>query len=335
MNIGQSGFHALTIRAWVTAVAAVVFGCTFAWPVLGQTYPVKPVRLIVPFSAGGPTDIVARIFSNKFSEAWGQQVIVDNRAGANTIVGAEIVARAPPDGYTLLLTTAATHVNNTLLYRKLPYDAHKSFAPISMTVIFPYVLAVHTSVPANSVKAFVVFARARPGEMTYGSSGTGSSGHLAGVLFDAMTGTKMIHVPYKGAAPAIADTIAGQIPVMFTSMASAGAYHSQRKLKVLGVAASQRHPGWPDIPAIAEAGYPGFEMNTWYGFAATAGTPRAAIDRIHADTVRISTLPDVVERLKALGVDVLTNTPEEFAAYITRDLNRIAKVVKAANIRLD
>jgi len=309
--------------------------CAATPPATGQVYPVKPVRILVPFTAGGPTDFVARTFAAKFNEAWGQQVLVDNRPGANTIVDAELTAKAPPDGYTLFQTTAATKVNNTLLYRKLPYDARKSFALISMTVIFSYALIAHPSLPANSVKEFVGLARSRPGELSYGSSGIGSSGHLAGVLFETMAGVKLVHVPYKGVAIGIADTIGGQIPLMFTSMATAQPHLPQRKIKVLGIAAPKRHPNWPATPTIAEAGYPGFEMNTWYGFVAPAGTPRPVIERVHADTVRIAAMPDVVEKLKAFGFDMITNTPEEFAAYIARDIDRVAKAVKASGIQLD
>jgi tripartite-type tricarboxylate transporter receptor subunit TctC len=304
-------------------------------PAAAQSYPVKPVRILVPFTAGGPTDFVARTFAAKFNEAWGQQVLVDNRPGANTIVAAELTAKAAPDGYTLFQTTAATKVNNTLLYRKLPYDARKSFALISMTVIFPYLLVAHPSLPANTVKEFAALARTRPGELSYGTSGIGSSGHLAGVLFETMSGVKLVHVPYKGVAIAVTDLIGGQIPLMFTSMATVAGHLPARRIKVLGIAAPKRHPRWPDIPAIAEAGYPGYQMNTWYGFVAPAGTPRPVIERLHADTVRIAAMPDVTEKLAALGFDMITNTPEEFAAYIQRDIDRVASAVKASGIRLD
>lgn len=303
--------------------------------VTAQTFPVRPVRLIVPFPAGGPTDAVARTFASKFSEAWGQQVIIDNRGGANTIVAAEMVSKAPADGYTLFQPAATTLVNNTLLYRKLPYDVHKHFAPVSMTVINPYMLAIHPSLPANTTKELVALAKKRPGELTYASSGTGSSGHLAGVLFDAMAGTRMVHVPYKGSAAANIDTLSGQVPVYFTTMASVRVHYAQRKFKVLGFAMTKRHPAWPEIPAIAEAGYPGYEMNTWYGFVLPAGTPRTVIDRVHAETVRVAAMPDVVKRMSALDLDIITNTPEEFAAYIARDIERVAKAVKASGITLD
>ena len=319
----------------IATIALLVFLATPLVNVTAQTYPVRPVRLIVPFPPGGPTDAVARTFASKFSEAWGQQVLIDNRAGANTIVAAEMVAKAPADGYTLFQPAATTLVNNTLLYRKLSYDAQKHFAPISMTVINPYLLVIHPSLPANSTQELVALAKKRPGELTYASSGTGSSGHLAGALFDAMTGTRMVHVPYKGSAAANIDTLSGQVPVYFTTMASVRVHYAQRKFKALGFATAKRHPAWPDIPAIAEAGYPGYEMNTWYGFVAPAGTPRAVIDKVHAETVRVAAMPDVVKRMTALDMDIITNTPEEFAAYVARDIERVAKAVKASGIALD
>ena len=309
--------------------------CILAWPALAQTYPTKPVRLIIPFPPGGATDTVGRTFAAKFAELWGTQVIVDNRAGANTIVAAELTAKAPPDGYTLFLTTAATQVNNALLYRKLPYDPRKNFQLISMTTVLPYAIASHPSLPANTIKELVAMAKARPGELSYASSGIGSSGHLAGVLFDVMAGTKIVHVPYKGAAIAITDLMGGQIPLYWPTMTSIATYLQNRKIKVLGIATAKRHPTWPDIATVAEAGYPGFEMNTWYGLCAPAGTPRPIVDKVHADTVRASLLPDVIERMKALGADLHTNTPEEFAAFIERDFARVGKAVQAANLRLD
>jgi tripartite-type tricarboxylate transporter receptor subunit TctC len=306
-----------------------------ACPAAAQTYPAKPVRLIIPFPPGGATDAVGRTFASKFAEAWGQQVIVDNRPGANTIVAAELTARAVPDGYTLFLTTAATHINNALLYRKLPYDARKSFQLISMVTVLPYSFAAHPSLPPNDIKALVAFAKARPGQLSYGSSGTGSSGHLAGVLFDAMTGTRMVHVPYKGAAAAITDVIGGQIPLYLPTMTSIAPYLKNGRMKVLGIATAKRHPSWPDIPTVAEAGYPGYQMNTWYGIAGPAGIPKPVVDRIHADIVRIAELPDVMERMRVLGADLHTTTPEEFAAYIERDFERVGKAVKAAGLKLD
>jgi tripartite-type tricarboxylate transporter receptor subunit TctC len=204
-----------------------------------------------------------------------------------------------------------------------------------MTVINPYLLAVHPRLPANTVKELVTLARKRPGELTYASSGTGSSGHLAGVLFDAMAGTRLVHVPYKGAAAANIDTISGQVPLYFTTMATIRTHYAQGKFKALGFAMAKRHPAWSDIPTVAESGYPGYEMNTWYGFVAPAGTPRAVIDRVQGETLRAAAMPDVVKRMNALDLDIITNTPEEFAVYIARDTERVARAVKASGITLD
>jgi len=304
-------------------------------PSIAQSYPIKPVRVLVGFPPGGPTDAVARAFNARFTEAWGQQVLVDNRSGANTIVAAELVAKAAPDGYTLLQGAAATMINNPLLYKKLPYDWQKSFAPISMKVINPYLIAAHPALPASSIKELVALAKRRPGELTYASSGTGSSGHLGGVLLDAMAGTRMVHVPYKGVAIAIFDVLSGQIPLFVTTMATVRGQLQQKKLKALGYATPKRHPNWPDIPTVAEAGFPGYEMNTWYALFAPAGTPRAVIDRIQAETVKAATSPDVIKRMAALDLDLMTSTPEELAAYIARDYERVGKAVKTAGITLE
>ena len=333
MGVGGASLRS-SRRTWGCAIVALA-ALSWAWPACAQTYPVRPVRLIIPFPPGGATDAVGRTFAAKLGEAWRQQVVVDNRPGANTIVAAELAARAAPDGYTLFLTTAATQVNNALLYHKLPYDPRKSFQLISMTTLLPYAFAAHPSLPASTIKELVAFARARPGELSYGSSGMGSSGHLAGVLFDTMTGTRMVHVPYKGAAAAITDLLGGQIPLYLPTMTSIAPYLKNRKVKVLGIATAKRHPTWPEIPTVAEAGYPGYEMNTWYGIVAPAGTPRDIVDRVQADIARAARLPDVVERMQALGADLHTNTPEEFAAYIERDFTRVGKAVKAAGLRLD
>lgn len=324
-------------RRWMQCTAALALGCAQLAPgvAAAQNYPNKPVRLVVPFPPGGPTDAVGRAFASRFAEALGHQVLVDNRSGANTIVGAELVAKAPPDGHTIFLGAAATMINNPLLYRKLPYDWQKSFAPISMTVLNPYVAVAHPALAANSVKELVALAKRRPGELTYASTGTGSSGHLAGVLFDTMAGTRMVHVPYKGASLAIVDVLSGQIPMFFTTMASVRPHLLQKRLKALGYATPQRHPSWPDIPTIAESGFPGYEMNTWYALFAPAGTPRPIVDRLHAETVKAAAAPDVVKRMAALDLDLMTNTPEELAAYIARDYERVGKAVKATGLRLD
>lgn len=300
-----------------------------------QLYPSRPVRLIIPFPAGAAADTVGRLFAARFADLWGQQVIVDNRGGANTIIGAELAARAAPDGYTLFLASSATQVTNPLLYSKLPYDPRRSFQPISLTAEVPFAVVAHPSLPVNSIRELVAYARARPGELNYASSGTGSVGHLAGVLFETMTGTKMVHVPYKGGGPATTDLVGGQIRLYFATLPTIAAHLQNQRVKVLGIATAKRHPAWPDIPTVAESGYPGYEMNAWYGLAAPAGTPRAIIDRVHAATVKAAAMPEVVDRMRALGASAPTTTPEEFAAYIERDHVRVTRAVKAAGIALE
>lgn len=319
---------------FATALSALVLAAA-GLPAMGQSFPVKPVRLIVPLAAGGQADLAGRTFAAKLAELWGQQVIVDNRPGANTMIGAELAAKAPPDGYTLFQPTGGTLVNNPLLYSKLPYDAKKCFALISMITTFPSIIVVHPALPVNSMRDLVALANSRPGQLAYGTSGIGSAGHLAGALFETMAGVKLNHIQYKNIANAIADTTTGQVPLMFTTFGSVGTHVLNKKLKVIGIAAAKRHPGWPDIPTVAEAGYPGFEMNGWLGIVAPAATPRQVIDRVQSDIVRVAAMSDVVERLRATGLDVTTNTPEEFAAYIVRDSARVERAVKASGIKLD
>ena len=259
------------------SIGAVLVVGGLAWSVFAQSYPSKPVRLIVPFPAGAAADIVGRTYATRFSEFWGQQVIVDNRGGANTIVGAELASRAAPDGYSLFLTSATTQVINALLYRKLPYDPRKGFQPITVVAEVPFAIVAHPALPANSVKELVSYARARPGELSYASSGTGSVGHLAGVLFDSMAGTKMVHIPYKGGGPATTDLVGGQVMLYFASMPTIAVHLQNRRVKVLGLAKARRNPRWPDIPTVSEAGYPGYEMNSWYGLAAPPEIGRAHV----------------------------------------------------------
>lgn len=321
--------------ACASVLVALVLAALAA-PAIGQSFPVKPVRLIIPFAPGGPNDMAGRIFAAKLAEIWGRQVIIDNRGGANTIVGAQLAANAPPDGYTLFQASAGTLVNNPLLYGTLPYDARKSFVPISMITGFTYVVVSHPALPVNSMRELVALAKARPSQLAYGTSGIGSAGHIAGVLFETMAGVKLSHVPYKGTAIGVTDLIAGHIPLMFTTFGTAGAHIQSRKVKAIVIAAPKRSPDWPDIPAAAEAGYPGFEMSAWSGLVAPAATPRPVIERVHADIVRVAALPDLVERMRTSGLELTTSaTPEDFAAYIARDFARVGKAVMASGIKLD
>jgi tripartite-type tricarboxylate transporter receptor subunit TctC len=316
----------------ITVLAGLILAVPAA-PALSQNFPFKPIRLIVPLAAGGQADLAGRTFGAKLAEIWGQQVLIDNRPGANTMIGAELAAKAPADGYTLFQPTGGTLVNNPLLYSKLPYDAKSSFALISVITTFPSIIVVHPALPANSVRDLVALSKARPAQLAYGTSGIGSAGHLAGALFETMAGVKLNHVPYKNIAQAISDTMSGQVPLMFTTFGSVGVHITNKKLKAIGVATAKRQAGWPGIPTVAEAGYPGFEMNGWLGIVAPAATPRAVIDRVHAGIVRVAGMRDVAERLQTAGLEVMTTTPEEFAAYIAQDRARVEKAVRAAGVK--
>ncbi len=298
-------------------------------------YPSKPVRFIVPFPPAGSTDLIARTFGAKFSEAWGQQVVIDNRGGANTIIGAEAAAKSPPDGYTLFLTTATTMTTNAILYRKLPYDPRTSFALVSMLTVSPYVIAAHPSLPATSIKELVALAKQRPAQLSYGTSGNGSSGHLTGALLEIMAGIKLIHVPYKGAAPALTDTLGGQNPLIVTAFTGLAPLAQAGRIRVLATCGATRHASWPDLPTVAESGYAGFMGITWFGLVVPAGTPKTIIDRLQAEAGRVGALPEVRERIGTQGFEVLTGTPEAFGAFIAREHERVARVVKLSGIRLE
>jgi len=290
------------------------------------------VRVIVPFPAGGSTDIVARLLAAPLSEEFGQQFIVDNRGGAGGTIGAEIAARANPDGYTIIVV-ASSYVTAAALY-KLPYDPVKGIAPISMINTGALMLAVHASMKVANLKEFIELVRAKPGTLNFGSPGTGSAPHLAAVLFQQMTGTNMVHVPYKGDAPAIADLLAGQIHVMLLSGPALFPQIKAGRLRALAVITEQRSPAMPDLPAVSEL-VPGYSQTAWNGMWAPAGTPREIISRLNRALGRILKQPEVQERLRAVGREPAHTTPEEFGRVIARDVAKWSKVVKAANIRID
>jgi tripartite-type tricarboxylate transporter receptor subunit TctC len=297
-----------------------------------QPYPAKPVRLVVPSAPGGGTDITARVMAPKLSEFLGQQVVVENRAGAGTMIGGEVVARAAPDGYTLLMGISTLAINPAM-YKKVPYDALKDFAPITQAVSLPNILVVHPSLPVKTVKELVAFAKARPGQLQFASAGVGTNPHLAAELFLSMTGTKMLHVPYKGSGAGVIDVIAGHVPVMTPSILTGLPHTKAGRLRALGVTSAQRAGGAPEIPTIAEAGVPGYEAVQWFGILAPAGTPRAVIDRVHREAVKVLQSADIKERLKADGADPVASSPEEFAAFLRSETVKWAKVVKAVGIQ--
>jgi len=301
-----------------------------------QSYPTKPIRLVVPYPAGGPLDIMARAIGQKLTEAWKQPVVVDNRAGAGGNIGADFVAKSAPDGYTLLMGAVATHAINPSLYSKIPYDPVKDFAPVALVAQVPNILVVNPAVPAKTVRELIDLARAKPGYLNFGSGSTGSTGHLAGELFNTMAGVKMVHIPYKGAAPATADLLGGQVQLMFDNLASALPNVKAGKLRALAVTTLTRSPAMPDLPTIAESGLPGFDLTTWFGLLVPAGTPPEIVARLNAEIVRALDAKDMRERLEKMGAEPLSNnTPEHFAAFIRTEAAKYAKVVKDSGARVD
>lgn len=318
--------HSALLCLFTTAIALA------AVPASAQPYPAKPVRIVVPFPAGGNADIFARAFAQKLGEAWKQIPIVDNRAGAAGIIGTQFVAKAPADGYTLLFGTTGTHTTNPAVYAKLPYDPVKDFAPVSNFADSPFLLVVHPSIPVRTLQQLVTLAKSRPGQLDYASFGTGSSAHLAGEMLRTMAGINIIHVAYKGGPPAVNDLVGGHVSLMFNSLPAVLPLVKADRLRALAVASAKRSPTLPDLPTFAESGLAGFEAGSWYGLLAPAGTPREAVTKLHAETVQMLALPDIRQKLAAEGADAIGNSPEEFAAQIRRDIERWEKVARAANI---
>ena len=302
---------------------------------VAQNYPVKPIRYIVPFATGGTTDILSRLIGSKLTEAWGQQVLIDNRPGAGGNVGSEIAAKAPPDGYTILGGTVSSHSINTSLYSKMPYHPLRDFAPVTLLVTLPNVLIVHPSVPARSVKELVAFVKARPGQLRFASAGSGTSQHLSGELFMMLTGTKMIHVPYKGSGPASLDLLGGQIEMMFENSTSAVPYIMAGRMRALGVTTAKRTHVLPDTPTLMEAGLAGFDISSWQGVFTPAGTPPDIVRKLHGEIVRIMGLPDIQRRLSDLGLTTIANTPEQFTAFIKTEIEKWQKIIKVSGARVD
>ena len=299
-----------------------------------QPFPSKPIRIISPFAPGGGNDILSRAIAQKLTENVKLQVLVDNRPGANGIIGTELAARAAPDGYTIVLVPSG-HAVNASLHRKLPFDSIKDFTPITLVGSSPLILALHPSVPARNVKELVALAKARPGELTYGSAGIGSSGHLGGALFDTLTGTKMVHVPYKGMSLAITDVISGQVSMVFGTSASVMQHARSGRMRALATTGAQRSPALPDLPTIAEAGVPGYEAGLWYGFLGPARIPADVVRRLNSEIVSVLKSSEVRERLASQGVDATPSTPEAFGQLLVADLERWAKVVQRAGIRAE
>lgn len=319
------------MRHWIVLPLACAFAAATAH---AQEYPSRPLRLVIPYAPGGPVDIVGRVVASRLNEAFGQQVIVDNRAGAGGNIALEIVAKAAADGYTLLMGANGPIAINPSLYRTMPVDTRRDLQPVSMVASSAMILVVHPTLPAASVKQLIALAKGRPGAINYASSGTGSTAHLSSELFNSMAGVKMVHVPYKGAGPALADLVGGQVQTMFTGISSTLPYVKSGRLKALAVSSAKRLPILPELPTVAED-LPGYEVSTWYGVFTPAGAPAPVIERLHRTLVQAMADPDARTRLAALGADTLTNTPGEFAAAIDKERAKWAEIIKVSGARAD
>jgi len=315
----------------LTAIAAVALAAAPAW---SQAWPARPVRVIVHFPPGGPVDIVARALGQKLSEAWKQSVVVENRPGAGGVLGVETVLRAPADGHTLLFGTSGSLALAPAL-QKLPYNVFTDLAPITLAVINPQILVVHPSLPVKSVQDLIRLAKSRPGQINYASVGPGSPNHMGMELLKSMTGIDMVHIPYKGTAPALTDVIAGQVSVLFNSMPAVLPHVQSGRLRGIAVGSAKRSPAAPDVPTVAESGVPGFQYTTWYALLAPAATPRDVIARINADSVKALSQPDMVQSLAAQGAEAAPSSPEALAKFMREEFEGWRKVIKAAGIRLE
>lgn len=317
----------MTSRLTLTLLLVACTGHAYA-----QTYPAKAVRLVVPFAPGGSTDIVARVLAQKLNETWGQTVIVDNRAGGSTVIGTDVVAKAAPDGHTLLVTPAPFTIVPSLAV-KLPYDPHKDFEPVTLINTTPLVVVVHPGVPATSIRALISLAKSRPGALNFGSSGSGGSNHLAGELFNAMAGVKMVHVPYKGNAPALTDLVGGHVDLVFNGLTSALPLIKSGKLRPLGMTSLKRAGALPDVPTVDEQGLKGFQAVAWNGLTAPARTPKDVIAKLNADVVKVIRSPELVEKLRAEGSDPVGSSVADYTAFLRDEIAKWAKVIKLANIK--
>jgi tripartite-type tricarboxylate transporter receptor subunit TctC len=316
-------------------VACVAAALATTSPALAQTFPTKPARLVVPFPPGGPLDATGRLIAQHLTERWGQSVVVENKPGAGGNIGADFVAKSPPDGYTVVMGALSTHAVNPSLYAKMPYDAQKDFAPITLIAITPNVLVVNPDLPVHSVKELIAYAKARPGKLSFGSGSIGSAGHLAGELFKVDAGIDMVHVPYKGAAPATQALLAGDTQLMFDNLANAMAQVKAGKLRALAVTTAERSKLAPELPTMAEAGLPGFDISTWYGLFAPASTPPDIVNQWNADVTAMLRTPAMRERLLAQGAEPAPDTPAEFARFVAAEAAKYARIVKASGAKVD
>ena len=329
MEKRDRSFVVFPLRAFTGLALACLCAAAFA-----QSYPTRAVRLIVPFPPGGGTDTMARVISPKLSELLGQQVVPENRGGAGANIGAEAAAKSAPDGYTIMLATI-TNAIGASLYTRLNYDLVRDFATITQLATTPHILVTHPSVPVKTVKEFIALGKARPGELAYSSSGAGSAAHLAGELFNSLTGVKTVHVPYKGGGPSMIALVGGEVSLAFATMPSAIGYVRGGRLRGIAVTTAQRSPSTPELPTIAETGIKGYEAGSWYGLSAPAGTSKEIVARLHAETMKVMGMPDVKERLFNAGFEIVTSNPEQFAAFTKSEIQKWGKLVRAANLKVD
>ena len=323
--------HRAILTAGVVLAALVLAPVTLR----AQSYPSKPIRLIIPFPPGGSTDILGRSLAQKLSEAWGQQVLVDNRGGAGGTIGADLAAKAPADGYTLLMGHIGTLAVNVSLYPKLSYDPVRDFAPVSMVALVPNVLVVHPALPVKNVTELIAYAKANPGKLNYSSGGNGSAAHLAVEYFKLQTKTEIVHVPYKGTGPSVTDLIAGQVSMTMTGAPAVMPHVQSGRIRALGVSSPQRIPALAQIPTVAESGVPSFDATQWYGVVAPVGTPKDIVARLNAEIRKIMQSKEMLERLNTEGAISAAGTPEQFDAYIKSEIARWGAVVKAAGMKAD
>ena len=323
------------MKRWSNRLTMGVVLAAFAFGAAAQSYPTKSIRVVVPFPAGGTTDVLARAVAQKLTESLGQPAVVDNRPGAGGNIGAELVAKAPPDGYTLLMGTVGTHAINPSLYPKMPYDHVKDFVPVILVAGVPNVLVVNPSLPVNSVQELIAYAKANPGKLNFASSGNGTSIHLSGEMFKTMAGVQMTHVPYKGSAPALQDLVGGQVQLMFDNLPSSLALIKAGKLKALAVTSLTRAAALPEVPTVAESGLPGFEASSWFGLLAPAGTPQPIVVTLNGDVAKWLATADAKEKLLAQGAIAAGGPPADFTRHIAAETAKWQKVVKDSGAKID
>ena len=312
-----------------------VFLLAFAAQGLAQSYPVRLVRIIVPFSAGGGTDLVARAVAQKLSDKWGQPVLVDNRVGASGMIGADAVAKASADGYTLLMASPQEIAINHFLFAKVAYNPERDFAPITLVAVTPLVVATYPGVPAKNMEELVALAKSKPGTLGFATPGTGSTQHLTGEMLMAQAGILLVHIPYKGAGQSIPDVLGGQVPLGIYGLLTINQHAKSGKMRILAVTTPKRASGAPEIPTLAESGFPGFDTSLWFGLLAPAATPNDIVAKVHGDVVQVLKVPDVQARIAEQGADIVGNTPAEFAAFISAESAKYAKIIKQAGVKLE